>query len=129
MKQLTDFLSRYSDTVFDYNKFTCAFFTCDWIKEVRGVDPASGMRLVCNDEYEMKRLLKQYKSLKHITIAYFKTINLKPVHRNFAKRGDIILFNRNSWTLGVLGTQGIVSPSLKGLMYTPITNAVFAWKV
>lgn len=130
ISKMQEFLLNYFDKNFTWSSFNCAFFVCDWIKEVKGIDPALGLRQKCKNKKDMMKILRDYGSLTKIAVDYGITLGAHPINPNFAKRGDVVLFNyRNFPTLGIMDNAGIVSPSLKGLSITPISSAILAWKL
>ena len=87
-------------STFTWGTFDCAIWTCDWIREATGVDPAASYRGKYSDEAGAIAIFGS--DLGNFAATVAGTIGAKEVLPTFARRGDIV-FVDNSTPSGCLG--------------------------
>lgn len=118
----------HKSTKFEWGVTDCCLFTGDYILAVTGVDPAEPYRGHYSTETGAKRALLKYGTIENaIDDSGFKRVDF-----NFAKRGDVVLFDTElGQVLGIKWTGGVLGLTFEGLVVTPVRRAdvVATWSI
>ena len=88
------------ELAFAWGTFDCAIWTCDWIRDATGVDPAASYRGKYSSEAEAIAIFGS--SLGNFAATIAAQIGAKEVRPTYARRGDVV-FVDNATEYGCLG--------------------------
>jgi hypothetical protein len=128
---LADFLAESARTPFAYGRRDCGLWMADWVKAVRGVDPAAHLRGRYRTELGCARLLRRRGGLVEVARACFESVGLVATEKPLA--GDVgvirVMTAKGEGMAGAIctGPRWAVL-ALGGLISAPATH-VAAWRV
>lgn len=115
---------------FAWGRNDCALFTCDWIKEATGYDPAKDFRGKYSTAAGSLRALKKYgRGNLYDTFDALMEKRLSPLA---ARRGDAVaapVGPDGEIALGIVTGSKAVFLGLEGLVSIPTAKAAMAWEV
>jgi hypothetical protein len=135
-----DFMRAADQLEFIWGRADCCLWGADWVRLMRGVDPAAEFRFVYNSLGGALRVLKPYGGVLQIAEEMFRRINLQPIPPRMAQRGDIAVMTSDDLVRLVDGTRGMEFVGVvtgmhvaclgpKGRANVPLSNAVMCWAV
>ncbi|OHU85534.1 MULTISPECIES: DUF6950 family protein [Pseudoalteromonas] len=119
---LNEYLESCWAKSFAFGQFDCCLFVADWIKYVRGFDPApergtyttlkQGLNIIKND-------------FKH---TFEQRLNVKPTSVGFAQRGDVALCeHENELVGGIVGLGCVYCVSDEGVTTLPLNSLRYVY--
>lgn len=123
-------LSRYLEESrakpFAWGEHDCALFVARWVDRVTGSDIERKFRDVYRSAEGAAEIIDHYGGLSGIATHYLG----EPVEINFARRGDVALFDgRHGDTLGLVIGLEVVAPGAAGWVARPVFGCRSAWRV
>lgn len=115
-------------TQFEWGKSDCCLFTCDYVAEKTGIDPALNHRGTYTTEIGAKRSLVKHGSIQDS----FDNAGFERIDFNFAKRGDVVLYNSElGETLGVKWTGGVLGLNENGVNVADVKHddVIAVWEI
>jgi len=115
---------------FDWATNNCAFFACDWLAILTGVDTAHPWRPEVDSALTAARVLASLGGLEAIATKTFAAHGWPEVVVAKARRGDVVAHDGDGGpALGVcLGAQSVFA-SPTGLDFRPTLTARRAWRI
>jgi hypothetical protein len=127
---LADFIRARRARAFDWSAHNCAFFACDWLLLVTGLDPAKKYRRRCTNALAAARLLKNGGGLLALSAAAFARAGWPQIPPASARRGDLATTaTPEGPALGVVIGTTIAHPGPAGLVFSPLAAATCAWRI
>jgi len=127
---LAAFIRERRGQAFNWRSQNCAFFACDWLRILMGVDPAAKYRKRCRGQKEALGLLKAGKGLVALAKADFEARGWQACPVAFARRGDIATTKTDHGeALGVVIGALVAHPGLDGLSFVPLAQCRRAWRI
>lgn len=124
------FIEEKRSQPFCYRTNNCAFFACDWIAILTGVDPAAKYRKRCTSALAAARLMKSGKGLVAMAKADFAKRGWLPVKPAYARRGDVATtMTEQGEALGVVVGTHIAHAGPDGLAFAPLSLCRRAWRI
>lgn len=115
---------------FDWAHNNCAFFACDWIAILVGIDPAAKLRARVISAVSAARALKQRGGLESIAAKAFARQRWPEVKTIFAQRGDVVVTDTDDGpALGVSLGEKVAFMSAAGLTFRSIAYCRRAWRI
>lgn len=137
MTDLDRFIDARRNRAFEYFANDCASLAADWVRERTGRDPMAPLRADAG-ALAQRRLLT---ALRHVRAkggfeAVARGLLGEPKGGLLARRGDVVLARSggrvrrvSGFSFGICTGTHIAAPSLRGLAFLPVTEAVAAWEV
>ena len=115
---------------FDWAENNCAFFACDWVAILTGVDPARPWRPEVDSALTAARVLGSLGGIEAIATKTFAEHGWPEAPVAMARRGDLVAMDADGGpALGVcLGAQSVFA-SPTGLDFRPTLTARRAWRI
>lgn len=127
---LAAFIKKKRAAPFDWRTHNCAFFACDWLLLLTGIDPARRFRARCTGPLAAARLLRQGNGLAALCTAAFPAQGWPAIHPALARRGDLATTETPAGpALGVVVGATIAHPGPTGLVFAHFTAASRAWRI
>jgi hypothetical protein len=120
------------DEKFAWGKRDCAFFTCDLVAAMTGVDMAAEYRGRYNSQAGAVRVLRQAGGLERIAEKMAHRHELEEVKPAFAQRGDVAMLDTDDGpALGVVALDGrnALFSGPQGLRAVPVLSCRRAWRI
>lgn len=115
---LHDYLTAHLGRSFAYGENDCVLFVARWIEHATGADPLAGLPKWANEKQAI-RIIKKLGGLEAAMDDRFKRI-----HPNFAKDGDVALYDGR---LCLFSGAQLVGPGVSCLVHVKRTEALCAW--
>lgn len=130
---LNDHLEKHLNLKRDWGTVDCCMFTCDWVFNSTGEDPAKDFRGTYKTKSgAYKRIKAVATDLPQLAYKIFSKLGMKEGNKFKAKRGDVGLVPGNGGlALGVIDMTGrtIAVQGKEGLDFMPVENIIKAWGV
>lgn len=110
---------------FEWGVNDCCLFAADCVLAMTGHDPAADARGSYSDERGAARVLKKLGGLAEIA-AQRVGDEIPPA---MARVGDVVLGKIDRECLGICGGETWHAPSASGLVASPMSTALRAWRV
>lgn len=129
-EQLGELLAAIRNVPFAWGTHDCATIVCDWVLDMRGIDPMAGDRGAYANEDEFEALVSPYGGLGGF-VSYRATMaDIEECPPAFASRGDVALVRvGNQECLGLVDGRHVAVPTLAGLRLAPRAAIARAWAV
>jgi hypothetical protein len=129
---LANFLAEKKDTPFEWGVNDCCLFTCDWLKILTGIDPASDLRGKYTDALSAARILKEQAGIQNLVANYCKKYAWDEVSPSLAQRGDLIILQLDETqgpALGICLGQNSAFAGQNGYILQPTLKAISTWHI
>ena len=111
----------------------CCLFTCDWLLELTGIDPAAklGLRGTYDSALSAARVLTDHGGVEGIAAAFCHDQGWREIGPKYAQQGDpVTIRTANGITLAVCNGVFAVAPGPNGIaFFKMIETASRAWRV
>lgn len=115
---------------FDWETNNCAFFACDWITILTGVDPTAQYRPRVNSALSAARVLAEAGGIEAIAARACEENGWPEIPPRLAQRGDILLSETtDEKSLGVCAGRDGIFAGKAGLVSVPVLKCVRAWRI
>jgi len=130
-QRLADFLAERQAVAFDWSRHNCAFFACDWLARLLGVDPAASLRDEVGSALTAHRALVAGGGLEAMTAAAAARWGWPECPVAKARRGDLVLVETSADgpALGIVEGAEAVFVAAFGLARLPLRQCRKAWRV
>lgn len=129
-EQLAELLASTRHTPFAWGLHDCATIVCDWILEIRGVDPMAAERGTYGTEAAFEALVDAEGGLEPFVAVRAARAGIADCPAPFVQRGDVALVRLgNQECLGLIAGRHVAVPTLAGLRLAPASAIVRAWAV
>lgn len=129
-ERLAEMLASTRHTPFAWGLHDCATIACDWVLEMRGVDPMAAERGTYGTEAEYEAMTAAEGGLQAFVAARAERAGIAACPPAFAQRGDIALVRLgNQECLGIVAGRHVAVPTLGGLRLAPASAIACAWAV
>lgn len=127
---LAEFIAERSARPFDWSRNNCAFFACDWIARLTGVDPAASFRDAVDSALSAQRALVAAGGLERIADEACARWRWPASSVALARRGDVVAFDtEHGPALGVcLGARAAFAGP-QGVEFQPVAQCRRAWRI
>lgn len=124
------FVEEKRATPFDWATNNCAFFACDWLAILIGVDPARPWRPEVDSALTAARVLASLGGLEAIAAQAFTAHGWPEIPVALARRGDVVAMDAEGGpALGVCLGASCIFASPTGLDHRPTLTARRAWRI
>lgn len=118
-------ISRYKQHEFKWGLYDCCMFVADCLHAATGEDYAGDLRGAYDSKKTATAALKPYGGIEGYLNETFN-----PVPVNFARRGDIVLFEGNGvFSVGLHDGRQLLFMDTKGIQCLPVNKVTKAWRV
>lgn len=128
---LADFLSESARAPFAYGARDCGLWMADWVRAVRGVDPAAHLRGRYRTELGCARVLRRGGGLVAVARACFEGVGL--IATETPKAGDVgvvqVMTAKGNAVAGAICTGPRWAVLAKGGLISAQTEPLAAWRV
>lgn len=109
---------------FKFGEFDCCLFVADWIWAYHGFDPAPERGAYTTFKQGLNIVKSGFKDT-------FETrLNVKPIDKNYACRGDIALCSHNDELIGgIIGLGCVYCVSDEGVTTLPLDVVTYAYSL
>lgn len=130
-QRLADFLAERQSTAFTWERHNCAFFACDWLARLLGVDPAAAWRDEVGSALAAHRALVGGGGLEAMAVEACVRWRWPECPVAYARRGDLVLVETEAEgpALGIAEGATAVFVSAFGLARVPLRQCRRAWRV
>lgn len=119
-------ITQFNDKPFAWGTHDCCTFTADCVLAMTSVDKMAKYRKRYKSMFGAIRKLRRAGGLNAAITAELG----EPKQAAYAKRGDVVYFRSLLGdTAGICLGSKIAAPSLKGIAYIPMSEAILAWSV
>lgn len=128
--KLALFIEEKRRVPFDWASNNCAFFACDWLAIVHGVDPASELRGQITGALSAARIMDEAGGVEAIAAAACARWGWPEVPVGAAMRGDIVVTdNPGGPSLGVCDGAQAVFAGTNGIEFRRMEDCRKAWRI
>ena len=118
-------ITQFNDKPFAWGAHDCCTFAADCVQAMTGEDKMIKYRGGYTTELGANKKLKRAGGLEAAITAELG----EPKKAVYAQRGDVVYFHSLGDTAGICLGSKIAAPSLNGIVYTPMSEAILAWSV
>jgi hypothetical protein len=129
-ERLGTLLAAIRHVPFAWATHDCATIVCDWVLEMRGIDPMATDRTAYATEDEFEALVAPFGGLGDFVANRAAAAGIEECPPPFAQRGDVALVRLgNQECLGLVDGRHVAVPTLAGLRLAPRAAIARAWAV
>jgi len=130
-QKLKAFLETRAHRPFDWGTWNCSFFAADWVKEACGFDPLGRLRDECKDKQTALGILARKGGVGGLWARLCNKYGWPQVHRYYAQRGDLVLYQGDGQRTGVGICCGGSFAALEqtGLGHRDMAQATHAFRI
>ena len=119
-------ISQFNEKPFAWGTHDCFTFAADCVLAMTGEDKMAKRRGKYKTELGANKMLKRIGGVEKAITSELG----EPIEPAYAKRGDVVYFNSPLGdTAGICMGSKIASPTLAGVGFTPMSQAIKAWSV
>lgn len=119
-------ISQFNEKQFAWGTHDCFTFAADCVKSITGVDKMAKHRGGYKTELGANKKLKRMGGVEKAITSELG----EPISPKLAQRGDVVYFaSPMGDTAGICMGRVIASPMLAGVGFTPMSQAIKAWKI
>ena len=130
---LVAFLREASAAPFAWGEWDCCMTLANWVRSVRGPDPADHLRGTYSDDAGWRKIVADQGGLIRVVEAVARRADMLRIHPDFAQPGDVAVarIGGNDFELGAIctGPDRWVVKLQRGVQRFPATRALAAWRL
>jgi uncharacterized protein DUF6950 len=128
--ELTAFLKESYGRSFQWGERDCGLWVAEWVKRIRGIDPASQFRGHYKTALGCARLIRRHGDLLRLATEAFATVGLTMIEGDETEPGDIACVRAiQGQTLGLVVGSRVAMIVDRGLVSSSANPVLCAWKV
>lgn len=125
-ERLASYLAEVNKRPHEWGVFDCALFCAEWVRRVRGTDPAEGLRGSYADEAGAQEILARFGGMAGLATHFLG----EPCPLLHARQGDVVLFQGEYGpALGICDGPLCAFVADSGLSFRQLAKCEAVWHV
>jgi hypothetical protein len=129
---LWDFVQSRQSRSFEWGAHDCCLFAADWVRELHGIDVAADLRGTYSSALGAARIVGHGFSLAAFVGDRLAALGFEKIPVLCAGRGDMVAAHIGAYSrlcVGIAIDHRAAFPSSDGLMFIPLNQAAYGWKI